>query len=71
MSDSGIKPRIPAYKREGNYEPPPPAVLNGAGKVEELPPEKGPQVPAAALDGRKCAASRVGRSPGPAAALGI
>ena len=38
MSDSGIKPRIPAYKREGNYEPPPPAVLNGAGKVEELPP---------------------------------
>jgi hypothetical protein len=33
-----IKPRIPAYKREGNYEPPPAAVLNGAGKAEDLPP---------------------------------
>jgi hypothetical protein len=32
MTDSGaaIKPRIPAYKREGNYEPPSPALLNGA-----------------------------------------
>ena len=30
MSDSGIKPRIPAYKREGNYAPPPAAVLNGS-----------------------------------------
>jgi len=31
MTDSGaaIKPRIPAYKKEGNYEPPSPAVLNG------------------------------------------
>ena len=32
MTDSGaaIKPRIPAYKKEGNYEPPPAALLNGA-----------------------------------------
>jgi hypothetical protein len=33
MTDSGataIKPRIPAYKTEGTYEPPSPAVLNGA-----------------------------------------
>ena len=32
MTDSGaaIKPRIPAYKKEGTYEPPSPAVLNGA-----------------------------------------
>jgi len=30
MTESAIKPRIPAYKREGNYEPPSPAVLNGA-----------------------------------------
>jgi hypothetical protein len=32
MTDSGaIKPRIPAYKTEGNYATPPPAVLNGVG----------------------------------------
>jgi hypothetical protein len=33
MTDSGataIKPRIPAYKKEGTYDPPSPAVLNGA-----------------------------------------
>src|ERR1700719_2382708 len=33
MTDSGataIKPRIPAYKKEGTYEPPSPALLNGA-----------------------------------------
>lgn len=32
MTDSGatIKPRIPAYKKEGTYEPPPAAVLNGS-----------------------------------------
>src|ERR1700719_1466080 len=32
MTDSGaaIKPRIPAYKKEGTYEPPPAALLNGA-----------------------------------------
>jgi len=32
MTDSGaaIKPRIPAYKREGNYAPPSPSVLNGS-----------------------------------------
>jgi len=30
MSDSGIRPRIPAYKKEGTYEPPSPALLNGA-----------------------------------------
>lgn len=32
VTDSGatIKPRIPAYKKEGTYEPPPAAVLNGA-----------------------------------------
>ena len=35
MTDSGatIKPRIPAYKREGNYAPPSPALLNG-GSVD-------------------------------------
>lgn len=32
MTDSGaIKPRLPAYKKEGDYAPPPPAVLNGGG----------------------------------------
>jgi hypothetical protein len=32
MTDSGaaIKPRVPVYKKEGTYEPPSPAVLNGA-----------------------------------------
>ena len=32
MTDSGaaIKPRVPTYKKEGTYEPPSPAVLNGA-----------------------------------------
>src|ERR1700719_2988055 len=32
VTDSGaaIKPRIPACKKEGTYEPPSPAVLNGA-----------------------------------------
>jgi|HubBroStandDraft_6_1064221.scaffolds.fasta_scaffold373366_2 hypothetical protein len=32
MTDSGaaIKPRIPAYQKEGNYEPPTAALLNGA-----------------------------------------
>ena len=29
-SGAAIKPRIPAYKKEGTYEPPSPAVLNGA-----------------------------------------
>jgi hypothetical protein len=27
---AGIKPRVPTYKKEGTYEPPSPAVLNGA-----------------------------------------
>jgi len=38
MTDSGatIKPRIPAYKREGNYAPPPAAVLNGSGDETDL-----------------------------------
>ena len=40
VTDSGatIKPRVPAYKMEGSYEAPPPAVLNGSAKVvEDLP----------------------------------
>jgi len=41
VTDSGaaaIKPRVPVYKKEGTYEPPPAAVLNGSAKVEDLPP---------------------------------
>ncbi len=39
MTDSGaaIKPRVPVYKKEGTYEAPPAAVLNGSAPVEELP----------------------------------
>jgi hypothetical protein len=38
MTDSSgaIKPRVPAYKKEGNYDPPPAAVLNGRLSQHEI-----------------------------------
>src|SRR5580704_18944692 len=39
MTDSGaaIKPRIPAYQKEGKYEPPTAALLNKIRSIEDAP----------------------------------